>query len=79
MKNTITETTRLLLQGNLTKEEADKILLDLYSVSGSVFDDKIDEWHESDSNLPLYEYIGLTKEKYLIWLKNPNLIEKDYR
>lgn len=33
MKNTITETTRLLLQGNLTKEEADKILLDLHNVS----------------------------------------------
>tara|TARA_R110000796_G_C14309327_1_gene406357 strand:- start:60 stop:320 length:261 start_codon:yes stop_codon:yes gene_type:complete len=33
MKNTITETTRLLLQGNLTKEEADKILLGLHSVS----------------------------------------------
>jgi len=35
MKNTITETTRLLLQGNLTKEEADKILLDLHIVSNS--------------------------------------------
>lgn len=33
MKKTITETTRLLLQGNLTKEEADKILLDLHNVS----------------------------------------------
>jgi len=32
MENTIKETTRLLLQGNLTKEEADKILLDLHSV-----------------------------------------------
>ena len=35
MKNTIIETTRLLLQGNLTKDEADKILLDLHIVSGS--------------------------------------------
>jgi len=33
MENTIKETTRLLLQGNLTKEEADKILLDLHSIS----------------------------------------------
>ena len=39
MKNTITETTRLLLQGNLTKEEADKILLDLHIVS--ISDDEI--------------------------------------
>ena len=33
MKNTIEETTRLLLQGTLTKDEADKILLNLHSVS----------------------------------------------
>ena len=33
MENTIKETTRLLLQGNLTKDEADKILLDLHNVS----------------------------------------------
>lgn len=34
MEHTIKETTRLLLQGTLTKDEADKILLDLYNVSG---------------------------------------------
>jgi hypothetical protein len=33
MKKTIEETTRLLMQGTLTKDEADKILLDLHSVS----------------------------------------------
>ena len=33
MKKTIEETTRLLIQGTLTKDEADKILLDLHSVS----------------------------------------------
>lgn len=32
MENTIKETTRLLLQGTLTKDEADKILLDLHNV-----------------------------------------------
>ena len=36
MELTIKETTRLLLQGNLTKDEADKILLDLFDVSNSV-------------------------------------------
>ena len=36
MENTIKETTRLLLQGTLTKDEADKILLDLLDVSNSV-------------------------------------------
>ena len=33
MKKTIKETTRLLLQGTLTKDEADKILLNLHNVS----------------------------------------------
>ena len=33
MKKTIEETTRLLMQGTLTKDEADKILLDLFDVS----------------------------------------------
>jgi hypothetical protein len=32
MEKTIKETTRLLLQGTLTKDEADKILLDLLDV-----------------------------------------------
>ena len=35
MESTIKETTRLLLQGTITKEEADKILLDLHNVSES--------------------------------------------
>lgn len=36
MEKTIKETTRLLLNGTLTKEDADKILLDLYNVSFSL-------------------------------------------
>lgn len=36
MEKTIKETTRLLLNGTLTKEDADKILLDLYNVSGEL-------------------------------------------
>ena len=39
MEKTIKVTTRLLLNGKLTKEEADKILLDLHIVS--VSDDEI--------------------------------------
>ena len=45
----------------------------------SVFDDKIDEWHNSDTPLSLYEYLGLTEEQFKIWLKTPEEIEKDYR
>ena len=39
MEKTIKETTRLLLNGKLTKEEADKILLNLHIVS--ISDDEI--------------------------------------
>lgn len=57
--------------------------LHLQRVSGSatesVFDDKIDEWHEGDSDLPLHEYLGLTKEQYMLWLRKPELVEKHYR
>lgn len=45
----------------------------------SVFDDKIDEWHNSDTPLSLYEYMGLTEEQFKIWLKTPEEIEKHYR
>ena len=37
MEKIIKETTRLLLQGTLTKEVADKILLDLHSVNKRTF------------------------------------------
>lgn len=36
MEKTIKETTGLLLNGTLTKEDADKILLDLYNVMTSL-------------------------------------------
>lgn len=54
---------------------------DLYlqRVIGSIFDDKIDEWHNSDTPLSLYEYMGLTEEQFKIWLKTPEEIEKHYR
>lgn len=34
------------------------------------FDDKIDEWHNSDSELPLNEYLGLTKDEYEMFVLN---------
>ena len=48
MENTIKETTRLLLNGTLTKKAADKILLSLYNVSGFYC------W-EKECNLPKCE------------------------
>ena len=36
----------------------------------SVFDKKIDEWHNSNTSMPLCEY--LTKEQYDMWLTEKN-------
>ena len=59
-------------------ENTDKKLI-ISDISGSVFDDKIDEWHNSDTPLSLYEYLGLTEEQFKIWLKTPDEIERHYR
>lgn len=32
-------------------------------------DDLIDEWHESDSESELYEYLGMTFEEYTHWVE----------
>ena len=35
-------------------------------------DDMVDEWHDDDALLiPLYEYLGLSKEELEIYLKHP--------
>jgi len=67
------------MKTNKSKIETQKQQLDIPAVSGSVFDDKIDEWHNSDTPLSLYEYLGLTEEQFKIWLKTPEEIEKHYR
>lgn len=36
-------------------------------------DDKIDEWHNSDSELPLHEYLGWSEEQYHKWVMAPDM------
>ena len=31
----------------------------------------IDEWHSSDSQLQLSQYLGMTAEEYALWLEKP--------
>lgn len=31
-------------------------------------DDHIDKWHNSDSNKPLHEFLGMTREQYSLWI-----------
>ena len=39
-------------------------------------DDFVDKWHESDSSLPIHEYLGMTRDKYLSWVKDPNVLSR---
>ena len=33
-------------------------------------DDYIEKWHNSDSDLSVYEYLGMTEEEYYLWVKD---------
>lgn len=34
---------------------------------------KVEEWHRSDSDLELHEYLGWTFEEYALWVSNGTL------
>lgn len=37
-------------------------------------DDYIAEWHEGTSDLPLHEYLGMTRDEYKLWFANANIL-----
>ena len=37
-------------------------------------DDFVDRWHDSDSDLELSEYLGMTDIEYKTWVERPNAI-----
>ena len=37
-------------------------------------DDYILQWHEADTNLPVYDYLGMTEEEYLLWLEDDSYL-----
>ena len=39
-------------------------------------DDFVDKWHESDSSLPIHEYLGMTRDEYLSWVKDPHVLHR---
>jgi hypothetical protein len=54
---------------------------DLYSQGHALaeeIDDFIDVWHEGADpdarNLPLHDYLGLTRDEYEIWVLNPDVL-----
>jgi uncharacterized phage protein (TIGR01671 family) len=44
-----------------------------YEIIGNVFEIKdilIDEWHKSESNLPLHEFLGMSEGEYAKWVES---------
>jgi len=37
-------------------------------------DDIVDEWHESDSESELFEYLGMTQQEYRLWVHDPDIL-----
>lgn len=41
----------------------------------SDIDHFVDEWHESDSDKSIEEFLGMTFEEYALWVENPNTLK----
>lgn len=58
--------------------ESDRSFIDL-ALNGEVLSDEIDDfvdaWHESDSDLELYAFLGMTEEEYSLWMTNPAYLD----
>ena len=37
-------------------------------------DDFIDAWHERPGRKKIFDFLGLTKEEYELWLRDPNAL-----
>lgn len=45
------------------------------TVDVSEIDDYIDQWHDSDFNVSLREFLGMTQTEYNLWIQNENFIQ----
>jgi hypothetical protein len=39
-------------------------------------DDFIDSWHENSDRKEIFEYLGMTKEEYSLWLHEPDSLPR---
>lgn len=51
--------------------------LELY-MNGQVLpeeiDDYVDKWHDDSGNQPIYEFLGVSKQEYFLWLRDPDVL-----
>lgn len=41
-------------------------------------DDLVDEWHEKSADVPLYEFLKMSKEEFDMWIQFPNMVPVDF-
>ncbi len=37
-------------------------------------DDYIEKWHLSDLNVPIHDYLGMTRDEYALWVEKPEAL-----
>ena len=37
-------------------------------------DEYIEKWHTSETDVPIYEYLGMNREEYALWVEKPESI-----
>ena len=37
-------------------------------------DEFVGKWHEGDSKVPIYEYLGMTRDEYFSWVRDPKVL-----
>jgi hypothetical protein len=43
-------------------------------VSAEDIDDYVDAWHAAPREEPIYEFLGLSREEYSLWLREPDAL-----
>lgn len=38
-------------------------------------DDYVEEWHNSNTNIPVYEFLGMTEDEYFLWVENDSYLK----
>lgn len=53
----------------------DRVINGEVSDIDTAVDDAIDEWHTSNTGMELYEFLGLTREEYTLFVIKPSLLK----
>lgn len=57
-------------------QEEEKIVKNIRVTKDNI-EDLIEKWHESNSDIPIYEYLGMTQAEYFKWVETDELTYKE--